>query len=621
MMKQRCHTSFLHSRSQFLWNFPLHLLISAFLLGSCTSKVDSMQTAEESAKISSEVKVSSCQGEECNSCVLPWGGMLPDGQSLNNVYTQNLISCTEECTSFTTSLVCENGQLKIKNASNNYIAYDNIKAPVFAQCEKKKCQCENDGIVVEDGNEFTFFQTMSVGCEKKCVGQKLKCTGGKLVGAIPTQDLKSSYPFKSCIEIPCAQCKTPWNVDLNHKDKFTAFKTNMPACGQKCEAQKIELTCNNGLVTGGDTNLYKYEKCTPKKCDCTMNGVTVTEGTTIDVFKSGTELCGGSCTAQKALCDGGVFVDPVSKVALNTTVTYKFTSCAVNACKTCKTPWNATMNHATSITAYKNATLSCGQTCDSNKTTLTCTDGNITGGDVGIYKEASCAVTACKTCTLPCGREISSGSQATCYSSDKTLDCGTSCNAYQAIMKCKDGVVVDPKNDSPILPTTLTKFNAFQCAQVDNCASCALDNGTSVQDKKQVPFYKLDVVEPGQDCYSKDNMVILQCSNGKFQNRELFASFKFNTCKASVNGLAKGDRGIGRIDGSGGGAPNNMCLLPWAKQVVTHKTKIIAYSQSSAACGDSCQNYKAKITCDGFKGLWSGGATYVYPSCYEQKCN
>ncbi len=187
-------------------------------------------------------------------------------------------------------------------------------------------------------------------------------------------------------------------------------------------------------------------------------------------------------------------------------------------------------------------------------------------------------------------------------------------------MKCKDGVVVNPTTDAPILRAILDKHKVFQCTQVDSCSSCPLPNGTSVQDKKQVTFFKLDVVGPGQDCYAKENSVILQCSNGKFQNRELYSGFKFTACKTSIDGLAKGNRGVGRVEGDGGGAPNHMCLLPWTNKVVTHNTKIMAYSQATVACNDSCQKYKATITCNGFKGLWSGGATFVYPTCYESKC-
>ena len=57
------------------------------------------------------------------------------------------------------------------------------------------------------------------------------------------------------------------------------------------------------------------------------------------------------------------------------------------------------------------------------------------------------------------------------------------------------------------------------------------------------------------------------------------------SCDQNCSTGTAGNNGIGNVDGDGGGAPRHLCQLPWRGGVVTHKTRVTAYSRMSVTAG------------------------------------
>ena len=283
-------------------------------------------------------------------------------------------------------------------------------------------------------------------------------------------------------------------------------------------------------------------------------------------------------------------------------------------CKFCELPSGEKFLSGARVTLFKKNNSGCGLTCQVIGAEAICNDGKIEGADPKIYSFLTCQTPKdCKPCTLPCGVRIEGGQTGSCFSNHTVAKCGETCFPFRKVFSCNNGVVTSEEG-APV--PNAAEFKYGQCLESTICKKCTLPNGREIADGQSAAFFKRRSLNCGQSCTSKENHVLLTCSNGVFADRQLFPEFVYDSCSTDCSG----DKGAGRIEGEGGGAPNSICPIPWGGGSATHKTKVLAFSRPIAKCGESCTQHKKIIECNGYRGLWSGGATYIYPSCLEQKC-
>ncbi|MBX3016776.1 MAG: hypothetical protein KF767_02715 [Bdellovibrionaceae bacterium] len=266
----------------------------------------------------------------------------------------------------------------------------------------------------------------------------------------------------------------------------------------------------------------------------------------------------------------------------------------------------------TSARFYKPSVMTCGTACESKM--LMCAGGVMkdaatTSPDPAapsIFTSSLCNNT-CRTCTLPDGTTLNHGASTARYKA-ATAPCGTSCSSLVMSLSCNDGTL----NGNPALYPSPT------CANPTNCQTCTTPDGVKLQNGERYSFFRLQNVPCGTSCYANNNQVTLTCASGQFGDRALYPEHRFAACESACDPTGpKGDKSQGRITGDGGGAPVWFCGLPWGSGVVTHGTQVTAYSRMKVARTDKCTNYKSLITCNGYRGLWSGGGVFIYPSCKE----
>lgn len=491
-----------------------------------------------------------CQGADCAICELPWGGKLASGQSMDTVYSKSIVTCSEECSEKTVKLSCNEGVLTATSALGEIL---DPALGVFPKCYKQRCDCTHNGIVVEDGAEKDFFKLSSTSCTTQCESRKLRCRSGKMEDVKEPANLTLTQTFKhpSCTYSACANCITPWGSSVNHGATTASFSVPEVNCGQTCASSLKTLTCSNGALSGADLTVFKNGSCTPK------------------------------------------------------------------VCSNCNLPSGDILQHGTTTPAYSTDKSTCTTSCNDFKLNLTCNNGTVTGGNPTVHKFVSCVPQNCLTCTMPCGGTVTSGGFSYCYKSNKPASCGLTCLAERTQFQCDNGIV---KNTDGSLATEAvkTQYNMSSCSDIAACSSCSLPDGRSVIDGTKVTFFKANQVSCGQQCFSSTNSASLTCSNGNFANKALYPDFDSISCEQNCSTGTAGNNGVGNVEGDGGGAPRHLCQLPWRGGVVTHLTRVTAYSRMSVTAGQKCSSYKSVIQCNGVRGLWTGGAAYIYPSCVEE---
>ncbi len=602
---------------------PLMLIFSIL---SCTSKVNEL---DDTKKEESQVEAAGCKGKECQVCVLPWGDVLPHGQVLKNAFKKELAGCDEQCDSLAISLECESGTL-LQVTRTERLPF---KGQAFKSCYKKTCNCTFKDQIIPDGLQKNFFKTSSKICDDKCEKKSLLCLSGKLVDPLsPTSavDLTKEYSYLSCDQLPCAKCLTPWSDQINSGVIVSGFKNATLTCKESCtgSGNKKDFTCYNGGFKESGIASYANKTCALNACrQCDLPcGKTINDGENSYCFNtSKSTTCGDTnCSSNNVrfYCSDGTLKNSSGTVLDSKNYTaYSAPSCTADDCRKCKAVWGTEYLSSSTFYGYKDSSVACGKDCNTtqNRNLFKCDNGDIKGGINADFPNDKCTVTDCKPCTLPCGKSVSSGGHNTCYSMTAPKICGDTCYRNSKDFYCFDGIVTDSnKVETP--PAEVALYSNSTCADSNvACIQCKTPEGKIIDDSKKVTFYKNNLVECTDSCLSTSNAVTLTCSDGQFGNKVLYPDFNHTTCKSKCDGVADGNRGIGRITGDGGGAPVYLCRLPWSREVATHNTEVTAYSKGSVPKGSTCEPYKKVITCNAYRGLWTGGAVYIYPTCYVEK--
>lgn len=487
-------------------------------------------------------------------------------------------------------------------------------------CTGKECAvCELPwgGTLAAGQTTEEAFAKPLIECTETCDSYRVKltCQDGQL-SAIDQKgnkiDLIASLS-KSCYKKKCDCTHAGKTVEDGQSETF--FRNASNVCDAPCESRKFDCRSgklyDSGLSDGTSTAAsFTAASCSATACQsCTTPwGETIAHKGTVSAFKADVPACGVTCESGKVTltCNNGSLTG-------GSIATYKFKTCQARACQNCTLPSGDIIAHNASLRTYAATSVGCGQACTTNSAVLKCSDGTITGGDTSIYKYTSCAAVACKTCTLPCGTTLASGGNGYCFRVSQPAACGLTCLAERKKFLCKDGVTTAEDTSDM---TTNTGYVKTACNEIAACTTCDLPDGRKVDDGTKVTFFKASSVSCGQSCLTSANAVTLTCANGSFANQSLYQGFKETSCTANCN-TTTGSLGIGRVNGDGGGAPVVWCILPWGTGIATHNSTIPAFSVARAPTGHKCSEYRALIKCNAYRGLWTGGGTYVYPKCSD----
>lgn len=145
----------------------------------------------------------------------------------------------------------------------------------------------------------------------------------------------------------------------------------------------------------------ELEKLSQSVCQIpwATDGRTIDAGQRIAAYKQ-SATCSDDCSENMIYreCKDGVLTGPNE---------YRFPSCRTNVCKSCETPWGATLNHGEQVQAYRQAQVACHSggsdsiiNCDDprNLGTLTCLNGELQGSDE--FNSPSCQQARCG-CPVP----------------------------------------------------------------------------------------------------------------------------------------------------------------------------------------------------------------------------
>ena len=216
----------------------------------------------------------------------------------------------------------------------------------------------------------------------------------------------------------------------------------------------------------------------PVNLNCQFNGRSLANGQIILAYQNSSVNLGQECRSELRKCSQGVLSG-----------SFNFASCGVNQPKSCL--FNGrTLSHNEFVTAYRQSSVSFGQSCEAEK--RTCLDGVLQGS----FNFQTCNMNQPASCIFN-GRTLQSGESVRAYE-QSAPSFGGSCTAE--VRQCNDGVLSG-------------KFSYNSCT-VGAPAMC-LFNGRTLAHGESVQAFN-------ENCDKQTR----QCSNGV-----LSGSYSFDSCQ------------------------------------------------------------------------------------------
>jgi len=242
----------------------------------CTSET---RTCQSNGTLSGSFTYQNCTVTPPNSCSLPWGGTIADGQSVT-AYQTLTVPNGQVCASQTRT--CNNGVLSGSYTFQNCT----VNPPVT-------CALPWGG-TINVGQSVTAYQGSTVAYGGSCLFETRTCqSNGTLSG---------SYMFQNCTINPPASCALPWGGSIANGQSVIAYQNSAVAFGGSCVFET--RVCNNGVLSGS----YTYQNCTispPANCALPWGG-TLANGQSVTAYASGTVANGQQCVAETRTCTNGV---------------------------------------------------------------------------------------------------------------------------------------------------------------------------------------------------------------------------------------------------------------------------------------------------------------------------
>ncbi len=294
----------------------------------------------------------------------------------------------------------------------------------------------------------------------------------------------------------------------------------------------------------------------PATAGCLIDGITVEDGFSTQLFSTRTVSGGASCSQYAATrkCANG---------ALSGDATYAYASCAVVPGTPC-TIGGLSMASGESRTFYDTASVSAGNQCAAHTQVRKCTNGTLSGSP--LFSIASC--TGPLSCTLD-GVTLND-SQSQSFYFLQHIPFGELCSAYSASRTCTNGALGGDLS-----------YKYSSCAPVTR-SSCTADN-VVLESGSSTRFFSAIVAPAGQACSSIAQT--RSCTNGSLSGS---ASYNRASCLDTLP-----------------------CLLDGVS--VAHASSSVFYSAQSVGFGTTCSSVSQARACT--NASLSGNATYKYATC------
>ncbi len=398
--------------------------------------------------LSGSYQFANCSVGVAASCLFN-GATINHGDSITG-YTSSTVGFGQVCSSVAETRTCSNGVLS--------------GSATFASCDTNAARsCLFDGKTILSGDSIPGFQSSSSQFGGACVHETRICTDGTLSG---------SFAFGSCTIDQPASCLLNGRT-LAHGETAVAFQSSSAFFGKSCNQEN--RTCDNGALSG----TYDFDSCVvDSPISCSLNGSTVTHGTSVVAFESATVGFGQTCVSEARSCSNGTLSG-----------SYTNTSCETQSPNNCTLNGN-TVAHGTSVTTYASATVPVGQICQPE--TRTCSNGILSGTSVS----ESCQVDV-----------VVISPPATCTFNEKSYPSDIIIKAYQSATVAYGQTCVSESREC--LNGSFTgSFTNASCT-VDGAANCQL-NGKTISHGSSVTVFKSASVASGQVCQTE----MRSCTNG-----------------------------------------------------------------------------------------------------------
>ena len=275
-------------------------------------------------------------------------------------------------------------------------------------------------------------------------------------------------------------------LEVNVATIQTATTNSMNTAAVTVDSTYDVSTATNAVVTAVNTESTTsiINETTP--ASCTLNGQSVGHGSNITAYQASSVAFGGSCVSEIRNCSNGTLSG-----------SYNNSSCSVAAAAAC-TLNGQNIASGLSVTAYKSASVSFGNTCTSE--VRNCSNGTLSGS----YTQSSCTV-APAACSFN-GQTVAEGSTITAYQTS-SVDYGSTCASESR--SCSNGIL----NGS---------YTNTSCS-VAAAANCSF-SGQTISHGGNVTAYQTPSVDYGSTCSSQ----MRSCSNGN-----LSGSYAYTSCTVS----------------------------------------------------------------------------------------
>ncbi len=393
------------------------------------------------------------------------------------------------------------------------------------------------------------------------------------------------------------------------------------------------------------SNVQKVSAC------MTAWGQVIPEGAKVAGYLADRALCNDECQSIEFSCEGGVF-----KQNTGTPLTEDqkvFPNCIKETKCSCVMPGDVgQLSDGVSVALYSQATVLCGESCDSKKINATCSDGilkKVSDSSTITGASSSCSVNPCSSCRAPWDNriEVSHNETITGFIQE-SLGCLESCeagdNAVQ--IRCQNGVW------SKVTTTTTSIEDLKGTCKVRTQCNCTSADGTTYVHNPTASFtmYGAATGTCAKVCGAG---ATYSCKNGSFYSatdQAVSADTLFGACKETCLfcDTAQVDSSTGKkikiaansqkvlyqndtvacgqsclagivrcsVDGKisvvGGGNPDSFaypgcsvaactaCSVPWSgSETLANNSTVTRYVSSSAACNESCDNKMVRLKCSG----------------------
>lgn len=407
--------------------------------------------------------------DQCIYCDLPNGTKLEQGKTAV-IHKAETGTCDKMCENITVRCDTNPTRLtKISGTGSGEISeYTSTKS-----CVDTCVFCNlPDNTKLQEGKTKDLASTVSANCNTTCNFGTVTCDKAtaslKLVSGT---GVVGNYKYMSCSR-NCIQCTLPNGTKLN--DGEITINTDQPLysketvkCGESCNDAKAYFWCLGGNLrfwgaATGQISDYKYSSCSAEVCkDCTApwnTSIKVGNNTKGDRFTKSAPACGETCESAKVSyqCSDSVLKIIAGNPATDLAATV--TSCSNPVCPTCSFG-GRTLNEGDTALAYKNDGSSCAIGVCSDYIKLTCHNGAMTGGDIGIYKHAVCQSSCVQNnkttevgrtgdesaegggafpwlCPVIHGRGYAWGGTKLFYYTKPSVACNDSCSKYRVLVEC-----------------------------------------------------------------------------------------------------------------------------------------------------------------------------------------